>query len=103
MPFFIKKPITVEARLFDGTHGSAVEIFEWAGGKYTFFKDSLCPIQIHIPPRGKSLDSSEWSLEVTTPEGKFAVRAGYWIIKGVAHEFYACRADIFVQTYDEVK
>jgi hypothetical protein len=41
--------------------------------------------------------------EVTTIEGAtIPVRAGDWIIKGIAGELYPCYAKIFEKTYKEV-
>jgi hypothetical protein len=40
---------------------------------------------------------------IDTLEGMMVARVGDWIIKGVAGEFYPCRADIFAATYELVK
>ena len=37
--------------------------------------------------------------QIETLEGKMKLRAGDYLIKGVAGEFYPCRADIFKKTY----
>ncbi|MEI6100829.1 MAG: DUF2829 domain-containing protein [Eubacteriales bacterium] len=39
-------------------------------------------------------------LLIKTLEGEMAVGEGDWIIKGVAGEFYPCKADIFAKTYE---
>jgi hypothetical protein len=40
---------------------------------------------------------------IKTLEGDFRVDIGDWIIKGVKGEFYACRNDIFLETYEKVE
>jgi len=37
--------------------------------------------------------------QIETLEGNMKLRAGDYLIKGVAKEFYPCRADIFKKTY----
>ncbi len=37
---------------------------------------------------------------IPTLEGDHLARPGDWIIKGVAGEFYPCKPDIFVATYE---
>ncbi len=39
---------------------------------------------------------------VDTLEGGHIVCPGDWIIKGVKGEFYACKPDVFAETYEEV-
>jgi len=41
-------------------------------------------------------------LEINTLEGIMTASIGDYIIKGVKGEFYPCKPDIFVETYDEV-
>jgi hypothetical protein len=41
-------------------------------------------------------------VQIWTLEGPHRVSPGDFIIQGVAGEFYACKPDIFEQTYDEV-
>lgn len=42
-------------------------------------------------------------LPIPTLEGKMLASDGDFIIKGVKGEFYACKPDIFEQTYEEVE
>ena len=42
------------------------------------------------------------SLIIKTLEGEMEVRNGDWIIRGVAGEFYSCKPEIFVKTYEPV-
>lgn len=41
-------------------------------------------------------------LGIQTLEGVMEVKPTDWVIRGVAGEFYPCRADIFDKTYEEV-
>ena len=44
----------------------------------------------------------ENSFRINTPEGTMIVTPGDWIIRGVEGELYACKHDIFMQTYEKV-
>ena len=79
---FRKKPVVIAAIEFDGTQASINEIKEFVGAK------AICNMR------------KELALE--TLEGRMNVEPGAWVIKGVQGEFYACRGDIFAQTYEEV-
>lgn len=56
---------------------------------------------------GEDLDDgtceSECYIYIRTLEGTMGARCGDWIIQGVSGEFYPCKPDIFVQTYDPVE
>ena len=41
-------------------------------------------------------------LAINTLEGSMVVSTNDYIIKGIQGEFYPCKPDIFVNTYDEV-
>lgn len=79
-----KKPVEVQAMLFDGTKDRAVAIHQWSDGK----------------ARGIARDH-EWRIEVECLDGNLAtVGPGDYVMLGVAGEFYPCRADVFAATYD---
>ena len=81
MAHFRKRPVAIEARQFDGTLASARPLLEWIndlGASWCF----------------------NGTMTIPTLEGPHTARAGDWIIKGVAGEFYPCRDDIFLQTYE---
>lgn len=40
------------------------------------------------------------SIQIDTLEGTMTASLGDWIIKGVKGEFYPCKPDIFVMTYE---
>lgn len=83
---FRKKPVVIEAVLFDG-----VEF-----GEYSNF----VPGEIHHFRRLLASDGT--ALDIRTLEGWVTASPGDWIIKGVAGEFYPCKPDIFAVTYEQV-
>lgn len=85
-----KKPVVIEAKQWDGTVDSAMEIIAWA---------SLRKGRIHYR---KETDDYYAHLIVHTLEGDMQCRENDYIIKGVQGEFYPCKPDIFQATYDAV-
>lgn len=87
MARYRKKPVEIEAMLWDGEvrkdHPVAVWIRE-NGGQYTY------------TPGPKQ------ALGIETLEGTMLATAGDMIIRGVQGEFYPCKPDIFAATYEEV-
>ncbi len=80
---FRKLPVVIEAvQLTDDT--SVVDIALWIDNPAT-------RLQLDPP-----------MLWIETLEGRMAASAGDWIIKGVNGEFYPCKEDIFIKTYQEV-
>jgi hypothetical protein len=77
MPFFTKKPVTIEARQYTRNAMEAEQVAKWCGGTQT---DEGCIIE--------------------TLEGDMLAEYGDWIIKGIKGEFYPCKPDIFAATYD---
>lgn len=81
---FRKKPVVIEAILWDGGSTALLNIAEFLGK-----------------------DQSEWlntdrTISIETLEGTMLANRGDYIIKGVQGEFYPCKPDIFNQTYEEV-
>lgn len=78
-----KKPVCIEAH-------------HWTprleGGQYLPVPPAPNDVLREISPR------PGW--EIHTLEGWRELRPGDWIICGVAGEWYPCRADIFVETYE---
>lgn len=79
-----KKPVVIEALLFDGTNG--IEVFEWlsenkASASYRNFNKTVV---------------------IDTLEGEMTASQGDFVIKGVKGEFYPCKPDIFEATYEAV-
>ena len=77
-----KKPVVIEALLFNGqNHSELVEFMNI--NAFDTFPDTPFPIE--------------------TLEGIMMANKGDYIIKGVKGEFYPCKPDIFKETYDEVR
>ena len=77
-----KKPVVIDAMLYDGTNANAIR--EWSSGR--------------------ALQCTTYDKRVTihTLEGDMFGNVGDYIIKGVANEFYPCKAEIFHATYEKV-
>lgn len=85
MPYFRKKPVVVEARLFGSEDLQAQEALAgWCGGLL----------------RGIRLMPHERVIRIPTLEGEMEANYGDYIIKGVKGEFYPCKPDIFEETYE---
>ena len=79
MPFFTKKPVTIEAVQWIGSNPS--EILEFCQGSASYDRDYS-------------------EMTIYTLEGKHIAGLGDWIIRGVRGEHYPCKPDIFAATYD---
>lgn len=73
-----KKPVVIEAILWDGSAAAALLVSVWAGQANLQNDDLILP----------------------TLEGMMRVSKGDYIIKGIKGEVYPCKPDIFEQTYD---
>jgi hypothetical protein len=81
MPKFRKKPVVIEAVLWNGTNLDEV----LALGDYA-------DVPLTFDDRGH--------LHIHTLEGAMGASIGDWIIRGVKNEFYPCKPDIFAATYE---
>lgn len=82
---FRKKPVEIEANQF--TRDSVDFIKQFTEGKaHTFL----------VPKR----PDGKMTCIIPTLEGQHIATEGDWIIKGVKGEFYPCKPDIFVSTYE---
>jgi hypothetical protein len=79
---FRKKPVVIDAVQYQGKNMQ--EIIDFVG------KDNLVAVEI------------VGCLGIATLEGVMKASIGDWIIKGVNNEFYPCKPDIFVKTYEVV-
>ena len=82
-----KKPIVIEAQVYEGTLESAEKLIEWTN-------------------KGAWLDANQQGalldrLYISTLEGVITASKGDYIIKGVKGEFYPCKPYIFEQTYEK--
>jgi hypothetical protein len=79
---FRKKPVVIEA--WQLTEDNAVAVADW------------------VSDHGVHCDQFPERLLITTLEGEMSAPLGWWVIRGVAGEFYPCAADVFAQTYEPV-
>lgn len=82
-----KKPVEIEAMVFDGTFKSADRILVWSKSPDLMIRRV----------------NNEEKFEIVTLEGVMSVSPGDYVIKGVNGEFYPCKPDIFKKTYDRVE
>lgn len=90
-----KKPVVIEAVQWTGLNHR--EMWNFLTGK----------TDDYIEPSGDNfyIDHSKVAggLIIKTLEGEHIASIGDYIIKGVSDEFYPCKADIFVKTYEPVE
>jgi hypothetical protein len=82
MPFYVKKPIPIEARQV--TIENADELAAWSKS------------DVIRKPNGEIT-----GMMVLTLEGSMTGRIGDYLIKGVRGEHYFCAKEIFEESYDE--
>ncbi|MGS2805366.1 hypothetical protein [Nocardia sp. MW-W600-9] len=87
---FRKKPVEIEAVQLEATVVSANRILGWIGGGGAEARRAHCT-------------RPEEGLIICTLEGDMYALPGDWIIRGIAGEFYPCKADIFEATYEAVE
>lgn len=92
---FIKKPIVIEALHLHPNITSIKKILEFMG--QTVNNDFITNEKFHeycnnIIDRGY--------MEIDTLEGVMKANMGDYIIEGINGEFYPCKPDIFLKTYD---
>jgi hypothetical protein len=90
-----KKPVVIEAVRWSGDNTTEIMLF--VGSK----------LKVSTPPHGMELDTivpnDGYSIVIPTLEGDMTAIRNDYIIKGVKGEFYPCKPDIFLMTYDEVE
>ena len=100
---FRKKPVVIDAVRWAGTGQCLNEVVLpfLLDGHENFDHLPKAPDDPHIhngigfiPPLGE--------LTIPTLDGTMTARPGDWIIRGVKGEFYPCKPDIFVATYEIV-
>lgn len=80
MALYRKKPVIIEAKLYDGGKITRNHITNWSGGK--------------------AYEAVTGEFVIATLEGEMRVGCGDYVIKGVAGEYYPCKPEIFNQTYE---
>ena len=94
MSMFREKPIVIEARQATGTSENFRELRKW-------LSTHDCRVWPTLTPTGRCLFFRD--TEGDDIEGDLRANIGDWIIKGVKGEFYPCKPDIFVATYDPME
>jgi hypothetical protein len=96
---FRKKPVVIEAVQFIYTDKGMAELKEFMGDAMGFYKkdrhpSALAELQVKTLEDGEyGGNGFEWKVAHIATEGD-------WIIKGVQGEFYACKPEIFAETYE---
>lgn len=75
----------------------SIYAIQWIGTNYSEIINFTSPIDTHI-----ELKLDTYSIIIPTLEGDIAASVGDWIIKGVCGEFYPCKPNIFLKTYEEI-
>lgn len=76
-----KKPVEIEAVLYDGTKESADAIMKWTTGE---------------------ADAEANEMTIKTLEGELHVSVGDYVIRGTQGEYYPCKPDIFFEVYEVI-
>lgn len=107
MSKFRKKPVEIEAALFDGQC-----LGEPDPNKPGAVLDRTCPAWFPAVLEVKAPNDFDWKagdvcsmgdkIYIATLEGTMTVSPGDWIIKGIQGELYPCKPDIFAATYEPV-
>jgi len=87
MAKFRKLPVIIDAVRYDGTNLKEIEAF--IGERVQ-----------RAPGAEPSPNPAEFL--IATLEGGHIASRGDWIVRGVAGEFYPCKASIFVRTYEPI-
>lgn len=93
MPKFKKKPIVVEAIRWTGSNLEEIR---------NFVGSDLIEECVELFDIKRTLKEMLVDIAIDTLEGTMRVDYGDYIIKGVKGEFYPCKPDIFLATYEEV-
>lgn len=101
---FRKKPVVIEAMPLDGSTAQFHAVYQWVERHTlgTFEPMAVIEGREPYPESGVSIDPRDGRMIISTLEGLHWADPGDWIIRGVAGEFYPCRADIFEATYELV-
>lgn len=93
MPYFVKKPVMIEAIQWTGKNLKEVLDFTGKHDKFKKWFEDFKDYQNHVSNSGDIF-------KIFTLEGVMEASPGDWIIRGVKGEHYPCKPDIFEATYD---
>ena len=99
-----KRPVYVQAARLTGETAHDHAVYQWVEA---LTLGSFEPLEVlegraPVPASGISIDPATGHFLIATPEGVMHAPRGWWIIRGVAGEFYPCAPDVFAATYQEV-
>jgi hypothetical protein len=86
---FRKKPVEIQA--IPLTAENAEYVARWCNGVVVKYESVDDPTDVTV------------TLDIPTLEGVMRGEVGDFIIKGLKGEFYPCKSDIFVESYDYVR
>ena len=87
-----KKPITIEACIYDGSVFSSDFIINWTKDSWTV---TIFKAEINHP--------ISTYLVIKTLDRDHIVSIGDYVIKGIEGEFYPCKPSVFKVSYNRVK
>jgi hypothetical protein len=93
---YMKRPVTIEAIKFEYNNKCIQELKDWLGSEFI------------ESGKDRRMDAKGWLQVGTLEDGRgknkiaHVATEGDYIIKGIQGEFYACKPDIFYQTYQEI-
>ena len=93
MPKYRKKPVVVEAIQWTGSNLEEIR---------NFVGSDLIEEYVEFFDIKRTLNKMLVGIAIDTLEGTMRVDYGDYIIEGVKGEFYPCKPDIFLKTYEEV-
>lgn len=96
--FATKRPVQIEFWRWEGSDSEGHDIVEWiiGNGQGALYIPSQLP---DVPPGEVPGSPSSPKILIETLEGPLTASVGDCIIQGVHGEFYACKPDIFLETY----
>jgi hypothetical protein len=102
-----KRPVEIEAMVWDGTVEGATAIIDWAlanGGTARYHEAYTVPALPYFPSGEEAEPAFDVPacIRIDTLEGTMEAGAGSAVIRGVQGEFYPCKGDIFAETYERV-
>lgn len=93
---YIKKPVQIEA--IQLKEDNIIEVFDFLDGAN--YKETKSAEELQYFSKAML---EQGYIEIETLEGMMKASFGDYIIKGIKGEFYPCKPDIFIATYEEVK
>jgi hypothetical protein len=99
---FQKRPLVIEAVQWPGGAETASPIIDWilANGGIATWNEEYPAWESDDGTLGHGAAPEQ--ILVLTLEGPVSASIGDWIIRGIQGEFYPCKPDIFLATYELV-